>query len=438
MINKISIGLAQSEKGYGLNQNNKIQEVLKELNNHDIVNLDTSLSYNSSYNYLKDKNLNNYNLSIKLPKISNRKNLKNKIIQSLEEIFIKYNIKKFDTLLLHDPLLPLESEWKSVKKILFDYKKKKKIKNIGVSVYNKHELENILKVFKPDVVQFPLNIFFQSFDERYLRKLKKLKIKLHARSIFLQGLLIMQKSKIPIFFDIWKNHLARYHKIIRDNKFDIINFNLNFILNQKILDKVVIGFSDRKQFLQIINIIKRFKENKIYQKFYKELAINDKLINDPRFWPRNKDKISFKTYKKWINNKKIINGGVGLLSKRPDLYLPVGWPTYYSKAKGCFIWDEYGKKYLDFSLMGVGTNILGYADKDVNKVSINKIKSSNSSTLISSDEVNLAKELISAHPWSGKTVFARTGGEANAVALRIARLSNKKKRGCSMRLSWMA
>ena len=126
MINKISIGLAQSEKGYGLNQNNKIQEVLKELNNHDIVNLDTSLSYNSSYNYLKDKNLNNYNLSIKLPKISNRKNLKNKIIQSLEEIFIKYNIKKFDTLLLHDPLLPLESEWKSVKKILFDYKKKKK------------------------------------------------------------------------------------------------------------------------------------------------------------------------------------------------------------------------------------------------------------------------------------------------------------------------
>ena len=125
MIDKISLGLAQSEKAYGLNQNNKIQEVLKELNNHDIVNLDTSLSYNSSYNYLKDKNLNNYNLSIKLPKISNRKNLQNKIIQFLEEIFIKYNIKRFDTLLLHDPLLPLESEWKSVEKILFDYKKKK-------------------------------------------------------------------------------------------------------------------------------------------------------------------------------------------------------------------------------------------------------------------------------------------------------------------------
>ena len=126
MINKISLGLAQSKKSYGLNKNNKIQEVLKELNNQDITNLDTSLSYNGSDNYLKVINLNEYNLSIKLPKISNRKNLKKKIIHFLEEIFIKYNIKKFDTLLLHDPLLPMEKDWKIVEKILIDYKLKKK------------------------------------------------------------------------------------------------------------------------------------------------------------------------------------------------------------------------------------------------------------------------------------------------------------------------
>ena len=78
MIGKISLGLAQSKKSYGLNKNNKIQEVLKELINQDIINLDTSLSYNGSDNFLKDINLNDYNLSIKLPKISNRKNLKKK------------------------------------------------------------------------------------------------------------------------------------------------------------------------------------------------------------------------------------------------------------------------------------------------------------------------------------------------------------------------
>ena len=427
MISKISLGLAQAEKNYGLHKNNKIDKVVKLIKNQNIINLDTSLSYNGSENYLKDINLSEYNLSIKLPKISNRKDLKKKVKNSIEQIFIKYNINRFDTLLLHDPLLPLEKDWKIIEKILIDYKLKKKIKNIGVSVYNKYELESILKVFNPDVVQFPLNIFFQSFDDIYLKKLKKLKIKLHARSIFLQGLLTLKRSRIPAFFDIWKVHLDKYHKIVKDNKFDLIDLNLNFIFSKKILDKVVIGFSDSKQFFQVINKIKKFKVKKKYMSFYKELAINDKLINDPRFWPRNKNIVSFKTYKKWINNKKIVNGGVGLLSKRPDLYLPVGWPTYYSKAKDCFIWDEHGRKYLDFSLMGVGTNILGYADKDVNKASINKIKCSNSSTLISHDEANLAKELISAHPWSSKTVFARTGGEANAVALRIARLSNKKK-----------
>lgn len=328
---------------------------------------------------------------------------------------------------MHDPLLPLEKNWKDIKRILLDYKLKKIVKNIGVSVYNRYELDNILKVFIPDVVQFPLNIFFQSFDENYLKKLKKLGIKLHARSIFLQGLLTLHKSKIPIFFNIWKFHLEKYHKIIKDNKFDIINFNLNFVLSKKILDRVIIGFDNSKQFLEVVNKIKIFKINKNYIKFYKELAINDKLINDPRYWPKNKNVNYFTTYKKWVSNKNIIIGGVGLMSKRPDLYLPVGWPTYYSKAKGCLIWDENGKKYIDFSLMGVGTNILGYADKDINKVSISRIKSSNSSTLISSDEANLAKELISAHPWSSKTLFARTGGEANAIALRIARLSNEKK-----------
>ena len=116
MIKKISLGLAQSIKNYGFVKNNKIQEVLNELSNQNITNLDTSLLYNGSDNNLKIINLNEYNLSIKLPKISNRKNLKKKVIDLIEEIFVKYNIKKFDTLLIHDPLLPLESEWKSVKK----------------------------------------------------------------------------------------------------------------------------------------------------------------------------------------------------------------------------------------------------------------------------------------------------------------------------------
>ena len=429
MPTKLVVGLAQSERKYGLSKNNNLKEVINLFKNKNIKNLDTSLEYKNSHILLENINLEIYNLSIKLPKISNRKNLRSKIITLIEDIFTKYKIKSFETLILHDPLLPLEKEWESIHKLLLNYKKSKKIDKIGVSVYNKLELENILKVFKPDLVQFPYNIFNQNFDNIYLKSLKKKGIELHARSIFLQGLLLLKKEKIPKFFSIWDDHLKKYSNILKNNNINPVDFNLNFVFKNRLIDKVVIGFSDKNQFKSVLEKIKNFKSNNKFNKFYQDLDIDDKLINDPRFWPKFKNiKIrKYKIYEKWIKNKNVINEGVGLLSKRPDQFLPVGWPTYYSKAKGCFIWDEYGKKYLDFSLMGVGTNILGYADKDVNKVSINKIKSSNSSTLISSDEVNLAKELISAHPWSGKTIFARTGGEANAVALRIARLSNKKK-----------
>ena len=64
-------------------------------------------------------------------------------------------------------------------------------------------------------------------------------------------------------------------------------------------------------------------------------------------------------------------------SKNPDLILPGFWPTYFSKAKGCSIWDLDNKKYTDFSMMGVGTNLLGYSRKEIDnavKKNISKSK----------------------------------------------------------------
>ena len=78
--------------------------------------------------------------------------------------------------------------------ITFSGKKNKVIKKIGISVYNKNELNEILKVFTPEIIQFPLNVFNQSFnDKKYLQSLKHKGIELHARSIFLQGLLLKNK-----------------------------------------------------------------------------------------------------------------------------------------------------------------------------------------------------------------------------------------------------
>ena len=148
---------------------------------------------------------------------------------------------------------------------------------------------------------------------------------------------------------------------------------------------------------------------------------------------------TMKTYKKkyksnldhgqklWKRANAIILGGNSLLSKNPNLFLPNKWPTYFSKSKGCKVWDLNNKVYTDMSLMGVGTNILGYCNSEVDNAVKKVIKKGNLTTLNCPEEVILAEKLLSMHPWAGKVKFARTGGEANAVAIRIARSASGRE-----------
>ena len=124
--------------------------------------------------------------------------------------------------------------------------------------------------------------------------------------------------------------------------------------------------------------------------------------------------------------KKIIPGGNQLLSKRSELFLPGHWPTYYKKAKGCKVWDLNNKVYYDFAGMGVTACVLGYSNDDVNKALIHGLKSGSMCTLNATEEVDLAKELLSIHKWSGMAKFCKSGGEACMVAIRIARAFTNK------------
>lgn len=124
--------------------------------------------------------------------------------------------------------------------------------------------------------------------------------------------------------------------------------------------------------------------------------------------------------------KEIIPGGTMLLSKRPEMFLPEHWPAYFSKAKGSYVWDLEGNKYLDMSIMGIGTNTLGYGNDNVDVVVIETVKAGNMSTLNCPEEVELAEQLIEMNPWAGMVRFARSGGEANSIAVRIARAASGK------------
>lgn len=128
----------------------------------------------------------------------------------------------------------------------------------------------------------------------------------------------------------------------------------------------------------------------------------------------------------WNRAVKVIPGGNGLLSKRPDRYLPSVWPTYFSSCKGVEVKDLDGNKFIDMAQMAVGSAILGYANKELVKAVNKASKKGINCTLNSPEEVYLAEKLLELNPFAGGVKFAKTGAEAMSIAIRIARAYCKK------------
>lgn len=148
-------------------------------------------------------------------------------------------------------------------------------------------------------------------------------------------------------------------------------------------------------------------------------AANQKIM-------RNEGAIMGTGQKLWKRAKNVIPGGNMLLSKRAEMFLPDQWPAYFSKAKGCRVWDLDGNEFIDMSIMGIGTNTLGYGHPEVDEAVRKTIDAGNMATFNCPEEVYLAERLVELHPWADMVRFARSGGEANAVAIRIARAAAGK------------
>ena len=132
-----------------------------------------------------------------------------------------------------------------------------------------------------------------------------------------------------------------------------------------------------------------------------------------------------KGQKLYSKAKQIVAGGNMLLSKRPEMFLPEHWPAYFSKTKGCEVWDLDGNKYID-TLMTPGTNSLGYSHPEVDEAVKEIVGNGNMSSLNAPEEVELTERLVELHPWADMARFARSGGEANSVAIRLARAASGK------------
>ncbi len=248
-----------------------------------------------------------------------------------------------------------------------------------------------------------------------------------APATFPDGLDV-QVSSFQLLKYIWKNAKFLYDK---EHVFTFIYDNPKFKLNN-IKSKIDYSLQrwtidEKKDFILIKYIFDFFYPN-IYFKYediIKLMNKNPKKFSINKEYVRNAGSKISDTEKIWHRAKKAIAGGNSLLSKNPEIFINKGWPTYFLKAKDCNVWDLNNKKYLD-AIMTPGTNLLGYSNNEINKKVITSINNSNMSTFNAIEEVELAEKLISIHSWSGMAKFAKTGGEANTIAIRIARAASGK------------
>lgn len=313
-----------------------------------------------------------------------------------------------------------------------------KIKKMGISVFRGDENDAL---------------------ERYYLAAKKFKIDSIIR--ITSDCALVDPKMIDEFIDIFNEKKLDYlSNTFNYNKFDTGNWNyydgfdveiftadlLNYVHKKhpkklRVEGGVIIPFL--KQFPEEMKKINFFKPksriflNRNYKlsiDTYEDIKLVKKIYNyfHPNLYFNYDDIILY--LKKYINNsyisknfiaikksEKFILGQNMLISKNHNMILPKLWPSYFSKTSGYNIWDLDGKKYSDLSLMGVGTNTLGYSNKYVDNAVKKTISSGNISTLNCYEEVKLAEKLLSLHPWFQKIKFARTGGEANTIAIRIAR-----------------
>ena len=284
---KIAVGTANFGEKYGMHkskvQSQNLKKIFKVINYNNIKYLDTAFDYKSSNKIRIYSNVSNLKVlsKIKLPKKKVKyflKGLEKKIIEELDIL----KIKSFEALLFHD-VKDFKSKYFKIflKKILI-LKKKKLTKMIGVSVYDPSDLKTVFSKFRPDIVQFPLNIF----DERFIKSncfgyLKKKKITIQIRSIFLQGILLKEnkfiqnkklnknlKVKISEF-----NNWCKYKKISK------LNACINFVSKIKGIKIVTIGVNNS---LELKQVLKAFKTNKSIK--LKSFSTTNLNVIDPRKW----------------------------------------------------------------------------------------------------------------------------------------------------------
>ena len=282
---KLVLGSAQLGMKYGLFNNKKInfkefKKIEKLVLKSKINFIDTASNYFDSEKIIGNSRLKNLHIitKIKLPKNKNV-HIQNWVSTKIAKSLHKLRLNKIYGVLVHNYKDLLGKQGKNYLFYLQELKKKKIINKIGISIYDPKDLKKIWKFWKPDLVQVPFNpLDNRILDSGWLNILKKFRVKIYVRSVFLQGLLINDHNS----FAINRNHkliLDKFKEWCYQNNISLLQACLNFVRQVKKVDYLIVGFNNYNHLKEIIDVFKK-KQITIPKKF----STNKINLIDPRKW----------------------------------------------------------------------------------------------------------------------------------------------------------
>jgi len=260
-ISKMTIGTAQFGLGYGISNSlgqvssQEVSRILDFAKNIGIDALDTAIDYGDSEAVLGNNCLKSFSLTTKLPKVpKNYKNFEKWIDAQLDCSLTRLKVSNLEAILLHQPIQLLESFGERLYQKMELLKKEGLVNKIGISVYSPEELDSICTNFHFDIVQAPFNILDRRLLESgWMSQLEKEGTSLHVRSIFMQGLLLMDKEKRPSQFSPWNQLWDKWHQWLEHTNQSPLEACIRYVFSMPQIDKIVVGIDSKSHLEEIIN-----------------------------------------------------------------------------------------------------------------------------------------------------------------------------------------
>jgi aryl-alcohol dehydrogenase-like predicted oxidoreductase len=284
-MNRIVLGGAQLGLPYGILNNGEamgdaqVAEVLDTAFELGINEIDTAIAYGNSEALIGAHGQGRFAITSKLPPIPDVcADVQGWVGEQIASSLSRLRVTQLDALLLHQPSDLKGKHGENLFSAISQLKKNQLIKRFGVSIYSPQDLDGILGNFELDVVQTPFSVFDQRINAQ-TERLSSLGIEIHARSIFLQGVLLSEKGRLPSYFDQWQPEFERFYDWIAQNRLTAVEACVAFVINQPHISRIVIGALNTEQLLESVRALSRLGTTSPFS-----LRIDDVNLVDPRRW----------------------------------------------------------------------------------------------------------------------------------------------------------